>query len=51
MIYNYKHSLNFYCGLVPLTHCGLVTPYSNMNLVNIGSGNGVLPDGTKPVLT
>ena len=29
-----------------LTHCGPVTPYGNW--VNIDSGNGLLPDGTKP---
>ena len=28
-----------------LTHCSLLTPYG----VNIGSGNGLLPDGTKPL--
>ena len=27
---------------------GLVTPYGDMDLVNIGSGNDLLPDGTKP---
>ena len=33
-----------------LTHCGLVTPYGDMEIwVNIGSGNGLLPDGTKPL--
>ena len=31
-----------------LTHWGLVTPYGDIDLVNIGSGYGVLPDGTKP---
>ena len=30
------------------THCGLVTPYGNIDLVNIGSCNGLLPDSTKP---
>ena len=29
-----------------LTHCGLVT---KQIWVNIGSGNGLLPDGTKPL--
>ena len=24
-------------------------PYGDINLVNIGSGNGLLPDGTKPL--
>ena len=33
-----------------LTHCDLVTPYGDMNLgQHIGSGNGLLPDGTKPL--
>ena len=31
-----------------LTQCGLVIPYGIMDLVNIGSGHGLLPDGTKP---
>ena len=26
------------------THCGLMTPYGERDLVNIGSGNGLLPD-------
>ena len=30
-------------------HCGLVTPYGDIILVNNGSGNGLLPDGTKPL--
>ena len=35
-----------------LTHCGLVTPYGFMGLtilITIGSGNGLLPDGNKPL--
>ena len=32
-----------------LTHCGLMTPYGDEIWVNIGSGNGLLPDGTKPL--
>ena len=31
------------------TLCGLVTPYVAEIWVNIGSGNGLLPDGTKPL--
>ena len=31
-----------------LTHCDLMTPYGDM-WVNIGSGNGLLPDGNKPL--
>ena len=30
-----------------LTHCGLMMPYGNMELGQSGSGNGLLPDGTK----
>ena len=26
-----------------------MTPYGDINWVNIGSGNGLLPDGTKPL--
>ena len=33
-----------------LTHCGLVMPYGDIDLVNIGLDNGLLPDGTKPLL-
>ena len=33
-----------------LTHSGLVLSYGIMELVNIGPGNGLLPDGTKPLL-
>ena len=32
-----------------LIHCGLVMPYDDIELVNIGSGNGLVPDGTKPL--
>ena len=33
---------------VCLTHCGLGMPYG-WHRFNIGSGNGLLPDGTKPL--
>ena len=35
-----------------LTPCGLVLPYGDIDLVNIGLDNGLLPAGTKqlPVL-
>ena len=36
-------------GARELTHCGLGTPYRDIEMVNIGSGNGLLPDGTKPL--
>ena len=26
-----------------------MTPFGDMDLANIGSGNGLLPDGTKPL--
>ena len=37
-----------------LAHCGLMTPYGDTNLgqhpgVNTGTGNGLLPDSTKPL--
>ena len=32
-----------------LTYCGLVMLYGAEIWVNIGSGNGLLPDGTKPL--
>ena len=32
-----------------LTLCGLVMPYSIMELTRIVTGNGLLPDGTKPL--
>ena len=32
-----------------LTHCGLVTPYGNKDLGQHGSGNGLVPDGSKPL--
>ena len=32
-----------------LTHCGLVTSYGDGISVNISSGNGLLPDSTKPL--
>ena len=30
-----------------LTYCGLETPYGDRDLGQIGSCNGLLPDGTK----
>ena len=39
--------LNLYLFML-LTHCGLMTPYGEI-WVNIGSGNGLLPDGIKPL--
>ena len=32
-----------------LTHCGLIRHIATEIWVNIGSGNGLLPDGTKPL--
>ena len=31
------------------THYGLFTPYGDRDRVNIGPGNGLLPDGTRPL--
>ena len=31
------------------THCGLVMPCGNIDRVNTGSGNGLVPDSTKPL--
>ena len=31
------------------SHWGLLTPYGDIDLVNTGSGNGLSPDGTKPL--
>ena len=33
---------------IHLTHCGLVLPFGDSDLVNIDSGNGLVPSGTKP---
>ena len=33
---------------VGFTHWSLVTPFDDIDLVIIGSGNGLLPDGAKP---
>ena len=35
--------------VMQLTHYGLVTPYGNRELGQHCSGNGLLPDGTKPL--
>ena len=32
-----------------LTHCSLVMPYGKIYMDNIGSANGLLPNGTKPL--
>ena len=32
-----------------LTHCGLLMPYGDKDLVNIDSGNGLWPDDHKPL--
>ena len=36
-------------GTNELTHCGLVAPYADIDMGQPGSGNGLLPDGTKPL--
>ena len=52
----YQHVvINNALGHHSLSHSGQVTPYGDTIRVNIGSGNGLLPDGTKllaaPMLT
>ena len=42
--WTFYHEAWFYLSL-----CGLVTPNCVKDLGNIGSGNGLLPDGTKPL--
>ena len=37
-------------GAVSFTYCGLVMPYGIKIRIDNGSGNGLLPDGTKPLL-
>ena len=47
-LYMFSAKLWPFCfGHNMLTHCGLVTPYGVGILVNIGSGNVFLLDGTK----
>ena len=41
--------IQLYPYLLVLTPCGAVTPYGVIDVVNIGSANGFLPDGTKPL--
>ena len=36
-------------GTNELTHCGLVTPYGDINLGPHWLSNGLLPDGSKPL--
>ena len=36
-------------GANELPHCGLVTPFGALIWFNNASGNGLLPDGTKPL--
>ena len=36
------------CDAVSLTPYGLVTPFGSIEGIIIDSGNGLLPDGTKP---
>ena len=47
VIWTFYNSISWFRDV--LTHCGLVMPYVDMCLVNIGLGNGLLPDGTKPL--
>ena len=38
-----------FCDLSHLIHCDLMIPHGDISLVNTGSGNGLLPGGTKPL--
>ena len=51
MIYIDKSSLAriIYSTSCKLTHCGLAMHKATRNWVSIGSGNGLLPDGNKPL--
>ena len=40
--------VNIWSGYL-LTHCHLVMPCGDTDLFSIGSGNGLLPDGNKPL--
>ena len=42
-------SRNIFSAFYRLSYCGLVTPYGVRVLVNIDSGNDLLPDNTKPL--
>ena len=49
---HYHFKLDFqngdqYIGGEWLTNWGLVTPYGDIDVSQLGSGNGLLPDGTK----
>ena len=44
-VHELNHCSDMCLEITLLTHCGLVAE----NWVNIGSGNGLLPDGTKPL--
>ena len=48
-LYDIEARRRTYTHSFPLTHCGLMTSYGGIDWVNIGSGNGLLPDGTKPL--
>ena len=37
------------CFANHLTNYGLVIPYNDKDMVDIGSGSGLVPDGTKPL--
>ena len=43
---NAEQDIAKYHDTSKLTHFGLVTPYGDIALGNIGSGNGLLPDAT-----
>ena len=47
IIFYYEYVINVYLYIYIKTHFGLVTPYGDIDLGNIGSINGLMPDGTK----
>ena len=44
-----KNEIWFDCSLTPLVFLLIMFQWFHMVLVNIGSGNGLLPDATKPL--
>ena len=47
-----KFTAHLFTYCLVLTHCGVVTPYGDIDLCQhwfIGSGNGLLPESAKPL--
>ena len=49
LVYWHKYASMGYMRQWVNALCGLVIPYDDMIWANIGPGNGLLPDGTKPL--